>query len=306
MLLSTALVRLAVDGSVLVLASSVEMGQGVRSVLARVAAETLGLDPAAVTVATPDTAMTPYDWGTGASRSTVVMGLAVELAALDVRRQVVDLAVETLGMERAEVRLERGAVGDGRRTVTVGELFRAAFGVDSGEIVGHGMMRPGAFGGRLDLAPTFWETAVGGCVVDLDPGTGQIRVTRYVSVAEVGRVWDRPSAEGQDEGAAVQGLGHALFEELLFEDGQPVNASLVDYRVPTIEDVPEAFTTVLLESGDGPGPGGARGMGEGAILPMAPAIANALARGWGIRIRDLPLTPERVWRALRDKDKGDA
>ena len=304
MLVAGALVRLKVDGSALVLAGSVEIGQGVRTVLAKVAAEALGLEPAAVTVATPDTLVTPFDWGTGASRSTVVMGLAVAEAAADARRQVVQMAAEALGMDAAAVRLEAGGVTDGRRAVSFRDLFHAAFGVDSGEVVGRGAITPRALGGRLAEAPLFWETATGGVTLDVDEETGRIRVRRYVSVADVGRVLHRAAAEGQDEGAAMQGLGHALYEALEYQDGQPVNASLLDYRVPTIEDAPEEFHTVLLESGDGPGPGGARGMGEGGILPVAPAIANALARAYGVRIRELPLTPERVWRALAARRAG--
>ena len=111
---------------------------------------------------------------------------------------------------------------------------------------------------------------------------------------------NRKSAEGQDEGAAIQALGHTLYEELVYEDGQPINASMLDYHVPAIDESPREFHTVLIESGDGPGPEGSRGMGEGAILPLAPVIANSIARQHGVRLRDLPLTPEKVWRALRD------
>jgi CO/xanthine dehydrogenase Mo-binding subunit len=306
MLLSLATVRLQVDGSVLVLTSSVEVGQGVRQALARIAAQALGVPESAVTVATPDTLVTPFDWGTGASRSTVVMGLAIEEAAADVRRQVVAMAAETLGMQADAVRLVDGGVTDGRRACTFRDLFHQAFGLDSGEVLGTGRVTPRSGGGRLAQSPLFWETATGGCTIDVDGETGQIRVRRYVSVADVGRVLDRRAAEGQDEGAAVQGLGHALTEELVWQDGQPINASPMDYHVPTIDEAPAEMVTVLIESGDGPGPGGARGMGEGGILPMAPAIANALARAWGVRVRDLPLTPERVWRALREARAGGA
>jgi CO/xanthine dehydrogenase Mo-binding subunit len=298
MLLSLALVRLKADGSVLVLASSIELGQGVRHVLARVAAATLGVPESSVTVATPDSLVTPFDWGTGASRSTVVMGLAVEEAAADVRRQAIALAAVTLGMEIPETHIRDGMVTDGRQSCSLPDLFHRAFGIDSGEIVGIGRVTPQSRGGTMTQSPLFWETATGGCTLDVDEETGRIRVRRYVSVADVGRVLDRRAAEGQDEGAAIQGLGHALTEELLWEDGQPINASIMNYHVPAIDEVPDEMETILVESGDGPGPGGARGMGEGAILPMAPAIANALARAYGIRVCELPLTPERVWRAL--------
>ena len=124
---------------------------------------------------------------------------------------------------------------------------------------------------------------------------------RYASAADVGRVINRVAAEGQDEGAATMGFGHALYEQLEFEDGQPINATPIDYMIPRISDVPPVFDTILVENGDGPGPGGAKGMGEGAILPVAPAIANALFSAYGIRITDLPMTPEKVWRALQKR-----
>ena len=107
----------------------------------------------------------------------------------------------------------------------------------------------------------------------------------------------------QEEGAAMQGIGHTFFEELVYDNGQLVNPNLVDYRVPTFDEIPEEFHTVLVENGDGPGPFGVRGMAEGGILSVAPSVCNAIDRATGVRIRDLPLTPERVWRALKDSTK---
>ncbi len=297
--LATAIVRLKRDGSVLVFSSAVEMGQGVRTVFAGIVARELGVRPDAVSFAAPDTSVTPHDWATGASRSTTVTGSALQDAAAEARRKVIDMAAAVLGVAGDRARLEDGAVTDGERRATFAELFHAYFGIHDGEVIGVGQVTPRSHGGRLAKTPPFWETAVAGCTVGVDPETGVIRVRRYVSVADVGHVMHRQLAEGQDEGAAVQGLGHALFEELRWEDGQPVNATLLDYHVPTIDDAPADFHTVLVESGDGPGPYGARGMGEGGILPAAPAVANALARALGVRVRELPLTPERVWRALR-------
>lgn len=305
LLASTALLRLKADGSALVLAGSVEIGQGVRNVLRNVAADALGVAVDRVSVAKPDTDTSPFDWGTGASRSTVVMGLAVESAARDVLRQIGAMAADAFGMDAAAVRLTDAGVSDGRQTRPLDALFQAIYGVDSGEVIGQGVITPRAFDGKLGQAPLFWETSAGACVLDVDEETGRVRVERYVSVAEVGKVLNPAGAEGQDEGAAVQGLGHALYEELRYANGQPINFNAFDYHVPRIDEAPEELVTILLESGDGPGPGGARGMGEGGILPMAPAIANALARGYGIRIHDLPITPERVWRALRARKDAD-
>jgi CO/xanthine dehydrogenase Mo-binding subunit len=304
MAVAAVLVRLKIDGSLLVIANSVEIGQGVRDVLRSFAAELLGQPRDAVTVMTPDTALAPFDWGTGASRSSVMMGMALEDAAADIRRQLADMAAAAFGADPASVELREGGLAAAGRQWRFSELMHAYFGIDSGEVIGIGRISPRSRDGTLAQAPLFWETAAGMCSIDVDEDTGEIHVRRYVSVADVGRVLNRPAAEGQDEGAAVQGLGHALSEELVYADGQLINGSMIDYHVPTIDEVPEDFVTVLIESGTGPGPGGARGMGEGAILPVAPAIANALASRYGIRIRDLPLTPERVWRALRDRKEG--
>jgi len=137
----------------------------------------------------------------------------------------------------------------------------------------------------------------------VDRETGEIRISRYVSVADVGKAIHPSQCVGQEEGAAMMGIGHTLFEQMIYEGGQLVNSNLVDYRVPTFADVAREFETVLVENEDGPGPHGARGMGEGGLVSVAPALTNALARGLGVRIRDLPLTPERVWRALKEKQK---
>lgn len=296
------MLRLKIDGSVQVISNSVEIGQGVREVLRQLTAELLHQPLSAVEVATPDTLIAPFDWGTGASRSSLMMGLAIEDAAADIRRQLGEMAAAAFGVAADFVALKQGGIISADKAWSFADLLHAYFGIDSGEIIGIGRISPFAREGRLAKAPLFWETAAGQCGVDIDVDTGELRVRRYVSVADVGRVINRLGAEGQDEGAAIQGLGHALFEELVYSDGQPVNATMIDYHVPTIDEVPDVFDTVLIENRDGPGPGGMRGMGEGAILPVAPAIANALAAAHGVRVRDLPLTPERVWRALQTKN----
>jgi CO/xanthine dehydrogenase Mo-binding subunit len=301
MAVAAVMLRLKIDGSIQVISNSVEIGQGVREVLRQLTAESLHQPLSAVEVATPDTLIAPFDWGTGASRSSLMMGLAIEDAAADNRRQLGEMAAAVFGVAASSIALRQGGVASADREWSFADLLHAYFGVDSGEIIGIGRISPFAREGRLAKAPLFWETATGQCGIDLDVETGELRVRRYVSVADVGRVINRLGAEGQDEGAAIQGLGHALFEELIYSEGQPVNATMIDYHVPTIDEVPDVFETVLIENRDGPGPGGMRGMGEGAILPVAPAIANALAAAHGVRVRDLPLTPERVWRALQKK-----
>jgi CO/xanthine dehydrogenase Mo-binding subunit len=166
-----------------------------------------------------------------------------------------------------------------------------------GELIGRGYLRPGH--GIGSQFPLFWETGMGGAEVEVDLETGAIKLRRYVTVADVGKAINPVLAEGQDEGAAMQGLGHTLFESLQYQDGQPLNANLVDYRVPRFTDLPEHFNSALIENQDGPGPYGAKGMGESGIVSVAPAVGNALFRAIGVRIRELPLTPEKVWRVVK-------
>jgi CO/xanthine dehydrogenase Mo-binding subunit/aerobic-type carbon monoxide dehydrogenase small subunit (CoxS/CutS family) len=256
---SAAMVRREADGLVRVFAGSTEMGQGVRTVLSQIVADELDLPLSAIRLEGADTSVTPYDSSTGSSRSTTLMGLAVQRAAADLKRQLIEA------------------------------------GGAAGELTGHGEVGPEVTGSL----PVFWEIGMGTAEIDVDEETGEIAVTRYVSVADVGKAIHPQQCIAQEEGAAMMGIGHTLFEEIVYEGQEPINANLVDYRVPTFADLPEEFHTELVENRDGPGPYGARGMGEGGILSVAPAVANAFARAYGIRITDLPLTPERIWRALR-------
>ncbi|MBW5433749.1 xanthine dehydrogenase family protein molybdopterin-binding subunit [Bradyrhizobium canariense] len=300
--ISNAIVRLKIDGSILVSVSSIEVGQGAHATMARIASQTLKQPASAVTVLRTDTAVAPYDWGTGASRSTVVVGLSVENAALDAADQILEMVADVWELPRENLSLVEGGVTTGSEVLTFHQIFHRTLGVDSGEVIGRGAITPRSKKGALVESPLFWETSAGLAEIVVDEDTGEIHVPRYASAADVGRVINRVAAEGQDEGAAIMGLGHALYEVLEFEDGQPINATPIDYSIPRISDVPLVFDTILVENGDGPGPGGAKGMGEGAILPVAPAIANALFAAYGIRITDLPMTPEKVWRALQKRN----
>ena len=297
---STAIVRIHADGSVTLLAGSVEAGQGARTALAQIAAETLGVPLASVIVGVPDTSVTPFDQGTSASRSTTAMGLAVQGAARDARRQLLELAGGVLGAEPAQLALRDGKVTHGERTLSVGEVISTHFGLVGGEVAGVGEFVPGRWAGSLGGATLFWETGMGAAEIEVDRETGEITVARYVSVADIGQAINPRECEAQDEGAAMQGLGPALFEARAVEGGQLLNPSLVDYRLPTFADLPGELTSMLIENGDGPGPFGAKGVGESGTFCVAPAIGNALARATGVRVRELPMTPERVWRALRE------
>jgi len=136
--------------------------------------------------------------------------------------------------------------------------------------------------------------------ITIDEDTGRVRVVKTATVADVGRAINPRLVERQDEGATMQGIGNALFEEMLFSDGVLVNDNLLDYRVPSMSDLPAESACVIVENADGPGPFGAKGCGEGALAGMIAAIATAVADA-GVPVRELPLTPERVWRAIQDQ-----
>jgi len=295
---SVALVRLLADGSVILIAGTTEVGQGARTVLSQIVAQELSLPVERVTMRGTDTEATPFDRSTGASRSTTVMGSAVKAAAEDLRAQLLTAAAEILNTTANTITIKDGEAHSADKKLPYGKIVAGYFGMPGGELIGLGYMRPGA--GLGTIFPLFWETGMGGAEINVDIDTGEIRLEKYVTVADVGAAINPQQAEGQDEGAAIQGLGHTLFESLIYQGGQPLNANLVDYRVPRFTDLPRHFDSVLIENRDGPGPYGAKGMGESGIVSIAPAVGNALARLTGVRIRELPLTPERVWRALKD------
>ena len=296
---STAILRLLSDGSVVLMAGSTEVGQGARTVLGQVAAEGLRIAPERIVMRATNTDVTPFDRSTGASRSTTVMGTAVKFAAEDLAEQIRKAAAEAMGCEPADVTLENGWAEAGEQRMDYGAVVRAYFAMPGGEFIGRGYVRAG--GGIPAQFPVFWETGMGAAAVTVDRETGEIRVPHYASVADVGKAINRLQAEAQDEGAAMMGMGHTLCENLLYDGGQPLNPNLIDYKVPGFVDMPRRFEVALTENQDGPGPWGAKGMGESGIVAVAPAVANAVASVTGVRIRELPLTPERVWRALKAK-----
>ncbi|MGH7817945.1 MAG: xanthine dehydrogenase family protein molybdopterin-binding subunit [Candidatus Binatia bacterium] len=295
---SVAMVRLLADGSVILMAGSTEVGQGARTVLSQIVAEELQLPLERVTMKGTNTTTTPFDRSTGASRSTTVMGNAVKAAALDLRQQLIEAGTEWFKVDKSKVSIKNGEVVGGEKRMSYGQLICAFYGMSGGELIGRGYIRPGS--GMDSRLPVFWETGMGAADVGIDMDTGEVRLHRYVSIADVGKAINPRQCEAQDEGAAIQGLGHTLFESLQYENGQPLNPSLIDYRVPCMNDLPAIFESRLVENQDGPGPYGAKGMGESGIVSIAPAVGNAIFHATGVRIRELPLTPERVWRALKD------
>ena len=295
---SVSLLRLRADGSVAIMAGSTEMGQGARTILAQIVGEELSLPLEKIHIEGADTSVTPYDRSTGSSRSTTLMGRAVQQAARDLKKQMLQIGAAKLGVRPKQIRIEDGALITGEGRLSFKEIVELRFGEAAGELIGRGYVGPEV----VAKLPVVWEVGMGVAELDVDAETGTIAVASYTSAADVGKAIHPAQCAGQEEGASLMGLGHALFEEMVYDDGgQLLNGSLMSYRVPAFSDLPEHFHTLLIENEDGPGPYGSRGMGEGGIFSTAPAVTNALARRTGVRIFDLPLTPERVWRAMNSK-----
>jgi CO/xanthine dehydrogenase Mo-binding subunit len=296
---TTSTVRVHPDGSVTVAAGSTEIGQGSATVLAQIAAGEMGVPLERVHLVQSDTAAVTYDRSTGASRTTTLMGLAIQSAARDVREQLVEWARDALAGDGDEVVEERGGVRVGDAHHDWGAIVRAWFAGAGGEAIGRGYLRRA---GATQEMPPFWEIGCVGVDLRVDEETGEIGIGKLVTVGDVGCAINPQLAEGQDIGAAIMGFGMATREELVYAaDGNLLNGNLFDYRVPRAGDVPP-LSTILVERGDGVGVYGAKGGGEGALNPVAAAIANAVRRATGARLREAPFTPERVWRALRERD----
>jgi CO/xanthine dehydrogenase Mo-binding subunit len=301
---ASAWVGMELDGTAVVRCAAPDVGGGQTSSLCSITAETLGLPVEQVVAVGRDSHFTPRAGTTTATRQLFMSGNAVLKAAREVRRHLVDQAAELL--EAAPVDIE---IGDGRafvrgaptRAVSVAQLVKSmtAAGrpiqaLEKFDAPYSPTIDPLTGQGKPFNDYTFGTQAV---EVEVDTETGVTRVSRLVACYDIGQVINRQSAEGQVEGGAVQGLGHALMEEVALEDGINKNPHLLDYRIPTTLDSP-AIETILLESGNGLGPFGAKGIGEPAMTPTPAAVMNAVSRAIGRRIRELPITAERVLRAV--------
>ncbi len=292
---STASIRLFADGSAIVLTGSTEMGQGSRTALAQIAAEELGINVERVRVIQSDTSFTPYERTTGASRTTTLTGLAVQRACRDALSKLTEMGAEIFDRPIEEVKAAEGAVMTGDESAEYDEVIQSWFGGRMGEVTGVGVVRRS---GELEELPPFWEIGMAGVEVAVDPDTGVVTVEHLVTVGDVGHAINPAMVEGQDLGAATQGLGAALGEELIYDGSQMTNPNIVEYRVPRMADMPRSIDTIVVERADGVGPYGAKGAGEGALNPIGGAVASAVARAIGRWPTELPLTAPRVWELL--------
>jgi CO/xanthine dehydrogenase Mo-binding subunit len=303
--ISQAIVRVHSDGSATLLTSTTEMGQGSKTVLSQMVAEELGISLERVTVVEPDTSRTPYDVTTSSSRSTAVMGLAVQKAAQDAKRQLLQMASKILSIHEDDLEVQESRIyrkGSQKEGVTFGEVIRDQ--LIGGEVIGVGTFKIEK-DSRVPLgAPTpFWESASAAAEVEVNRETGEIKLLRYVTAPDVGKMINPLLCRGQSDGSVIFGIGQALYEEMVYEDGQLINPNLVDYTIPRFSDCPEQLETIFIENEDGVGPYGAKGLGEGDLIPVAAAIANAVYDAVGVRINDLPITPEKILKALKKEDR---
>ncbi|HEY7060455.1 MAG TPA: xanthine dehydrogenase family protein molybdopterin-binding subunit [Chloroflexota bacterium] len=292
-------IRLDADGTISILSSTVDIGQGSRAVLAREGARALEVPEEAVQVPYTDTGLTPPDQGTSSSRSSFFNALAARVAADDLRRQLRELAARLYEAAPDAIEVRGGRVyapGGRAEGLEMAALLRGA-GVDS--VTGSGQ-----FATKIWVDPEtgqgkashHWHQAAAGAVVEVDRETGKVTLLRLHLATHAGRVIDRANAELQNEGCAAFGLSQALFEEMLFDDGQVTNPNLSDYMIPSLQDFPAAFTNTLAEN-PGPDPE-VHGLGETGLPAVPPAIGNAVRDAIGARLSSIPLVPEKVLEAL--------
>jgi CO/xanthine dehydrogenase Mo-binding subunit len=311
LLASGAIVRMLEDGTIILNTGATDIGQGSDTALAQMVCEVLQVPLDKVSVASPDTDGSPYNWGTTASRGTFSAGRSVVQASTEVKKRILEHASELFECAVDDVELRPGGKvgikGVQQKELEFSEISRRAHWAKGGPIVGShtwvydqptidpkravaiGLPFP-AYGGF-----TFAAVVVD---VEVDEATGQVKVLRAWSAIDVGKAVNPSAVEGQIEGAFAQGMGFALAEEMVWDGARLANPTLMDYKVPTSWDVPYEITSVVIEAADPDGPFGAKGCGEIGINAVPAAIANAVTAATGVRYDHLPLKPERVLRGM--------
>ncbi|MEC7490387.1 MAG: xanthine dehydrogenase family protein molybdopterin-binding subunit [Pseudomonadota bacterium] len=310
-LLSTgAIVRLAEDGSIVLSTGAVDYGQGSDTALAQICGEALQIDVGQVNFVAPDSDSSPYNWGTAASRTTYMVGRAVRDAAVDVREKI---------LQAAEIMLETNAedlelVPGGKVEIAGSDVSVSFFDVSmfslygaGGPIIGQStfMYDGEAFDPKRTVMSGFPFSNLGVYLfgahvieIEVDETTGLAGVTRAWLAHDVGKAINPSAVEGQIQGGFAQGLGYALHEELVWEDGRLSNPTFMDYKIPGAHEVPYEIHPIIVENPEPSGPFGARGIGEPGLIGVAPSIANAVFNATNTRVRSLPLTSEKILTAM--------
>jgi CO/xanthine dehydrogenase Mo-binding subunit len=289
---SVAIVNVSADGSVTLYCGTIDMGQGSDTAMAQMVGEVLNVPTETVRVVPRDTDVTPYDMGTLGSRSLFHMGHAVRRAAEDAREKLKALARE---------------VGEPEGSNTpIPALFVKKYGMLAGNVIGTGVYKPDYIPpapetGLSENVTAFWMISGSGAEVEVDTETGRVRILKLISVLDVGKPINPRIVETQISGGALMQLGFTMFEKMHMDGGQVINASLADYKIPGIHDLPLAMENICVDTYQSNGPFGAKGVGEVSTFCVSPAVANAIDDAVGVRLTALPLTPEAVLRALRAK-----
>ena len=303
---SSAFVRMNADGSTMLFTSSVEIGQGTQTSLAQIVAEELGLSLERVSVTFPDTDVTPFDHSTSSSRTVFSMGTAARQAARQIRQQLLAIGARVLEARVEDLELAEGHLqvkGSPEKRRSIPQLFQAQYGAAVGNMVGSydnqtkGGVDPRTGKGK---ASAYFFMSACAVEVEVDTETGKVAVKQVISVVDAGKAINPRQCHLQNEGSMIMSLGSALFEEMVFDNGQPINSTFLEYMPPSMQDHPRRFQSILVETPHPEGPFGAKGVGEASLGPVEPAIGNAVANALGgIRFKDLPLRPDRILAAVR-------
>lgn len=307
---SSAFLKFNEDASLNIMISGMEIGQGLLTVMAQIAAEVLSVAPEKIRVETPDTDRNPYEWQTVASHVTWGCGRAVERAAIDAREQIFDLIERALGKDRSSLYLEDECVKSKKeigfslplKDFIINGIMKEDGTYRGGPIIGRGMFMPEfssalsdpetSQGGKPNVHYTVGASAV---KIEVDRQTGKIRIPKAVLAVDVGRALNPDLIKGQITGGLLQGIATVLYEDMRFDEkGKLLNASFSDYKIPTALDIPDEIVSIIIETPQPDGPSGARGVGEHTMIPAAPMIANAIEDALGIRIKSMPLTAEKI------------
>ena len=298
------------DGTFSLITGVIDAGQGCPTVLSQIAAEELGVSLEDISYIGGDTDISPWDFGTVGARVTRTTGEAVRRAAADLKQQFLELACARLNAPIEDLEISDKNVkvkSSPNKSISIQQLSHAHIWEKGGSIIGRGsffdkggsIIKERVTGYPARGRPSFQICTII-ADVEVDPKTGLVNVLKCVVAQDVGKCINPLATEGQMEGGIVMGVGYALTEGIQYKDGEVENPNLVDYKIPTALDVPD-ITPIIVEEPDPTGPFGAKGVGEGTLVPVAPAIANAIYDAIGVRIKELPITPEKILRALGEK-----
>lgn len=297
-------------GKVDVFTGASEIGQGSETVIAQIVSEVLGTPVDDINIINNDTDVCPWDVGSHASRTTFVAGNAALGAARKIRLQLLDLAASQLNEDPAGLDIKDGLIfvkNNKEKNIALGKILRQAhYSAGGTMLMAEYFYDPPNENFDRELKGNLSVTyAYGahGVEVEVDQETGQVKIIKYVAAHDVGKAINPMLLEGQIYGGGVMGLGYALSENMVYKDGRLMNPDFLDYKMLTAKDIP-LVEAVIVETDEKDGPFGAKGIGEPGLVPTAPAIANAIYDAVGVRIKDLPITPEKVLKALKEKAQG--